>query len=305
MGLTPDGALGGLAIVAESTYGTTPGTPTWVWQNYIDSTVVPKREIIQPKWATFRPATNRKYSVSYGLGEIKLAMSLADSIIGPVLAAGSAKSGSVYTFGDGSEPDTNSFSLLQNYGGGDATAANWFEYIFVGMKPTGYRFEINLDGNAVLTVPVIGRAPTKTAAGSAATPSAPAESNIVMPSDIGSVTYGGSSTAITIQGASINVDLPKTGAERRGLGESTIREPVTNGQPGVSFSVNVDLDAATGNDTIAILDEFLAGNELGDITIGDFTLSGCMLEGDPPSLQAGLMQFALTGRATNLEVTVS
>lgn len=304
MALTPDGALGGLAVVEESTYGTTPASPTWIWQHYVDSTVVPQRTVIKPSWATFQPNTVREYSVAWCEGEIKVAMSNEQDIVGTLLSLGSTFSSNVYTFGDGSEPDATSISLLQNYGGGDASVqANYHEWIFSGVKPTGYRFEFVQDSNVIMTVPVIGQTTTKTSAGSAQTPAPPSESYILMPSDIGTVTYGASSTEITIQGATISVDLPKTGSERRGLGQTTIREPVTNGQPAITFNISVDLDASTGNDTIAILDEFVSGNVLGDITIGDYALTSCMLEGDPPSLSAGLMTWAMTGQATQLDIT--
>lgn len=305
MALTPDGALGGLAIGVETTWGTAPVIGTFDWQNYIDSTLGIRRTVIQPQWATFSPATNRKYSVAYSDGELKLAYNSLDAVVGGLLGCGSTAAALVYTFGSGDEPDNGSFTVRQNYGGGDAVAANWFEWQFAGCKPTAYKWDISMEGNVILTVPVIGKAPTRIADGSVSTPAAPAESGIMMPTDIVTVTYGGSATAITLQGASISVDLPKTGSERRGLGQTTIREPVTNGQPGVKFSVQVDLDASTGNDTISILDAFVAGTELGELVIGDFTLNGCMLEGDPPSLSAGLMQFALTGRATSLDVTLT
>jgi|GEM_PF-2902764 len=303
--LTPDGGLGGIAVVAESTYGTTPGTPTWLWLNHITSSLGPRRSIVQPQWATYAPPSNREYSVAWADGEISCALSYAAGMLA-LFGAGSTASGAVYTFGSGDEPDTNSLSVLQNYGGGDAsTAANYFEWIFAGFKPTAYRFEFQLDGNATLTVPGIAQSTTKSDAGDAETPSPPAESSIIMPSDVGSVTYGGSSTAIAIQSATITVNLPKTGSERRGLGQSTIREPVTNAQPTIDFSISLDLDASSGNDTIALLDDFVDGTEMGALTIGDFALSNCMVQGDPPSLSLGLMQYSLNGQATSLAVTTS
>lgn len=304
MALTPDGSLGGLAVVAESTYGTTPAVPTWAWMNHVNSTVGPRRSIIQPQWATFKPSTNRAYDVPWCDGEIKVALTQERDIIGPLLACGANLSGNDYTFGSGDEPDSNSFSLLQNFGGGHATtAANYYEWIIAGCKPTAYRFEIPLDSNPTLTVPIIGQNATQTGAGSAETPSYPDESYIMMPSDFGTITWGGSSTAFTAQGASIEVSLPKSGQERRGLGASSFREPVSNGQPEINFNITVDLDASTGNITTAFLALLIGGTELGTINIGPFELTECMLEGDTPSLQAGLMQFPLRGRASSLVFT--
>jgi hypothetical protein len=304
MALTPDGSLGGLAVVEESTYGTTPGSPSWTWLHHINSTLVPKRQLIQPEWATYQGSTAREYSHTWAEGELQVAMSLEQDIVGPLLKCGSNFSTNVYTFGSGNAPDIESLSVLQNYGGGHATtAANYFEWIFAGFCPNQYRFNIVSDGNATMTVSGVAQSTTKTEAGSAATPSAAAESYIMMPSDVGSVTYGGSSTAITIQSADITVSLPKTGSERRGLGSTTIRQPVTSGRPVISFSVAVDLDASTGNDTIAILDDFVDGTALGNLVVGDFALSNCYLEGDPPSLSAGLMSYTLTGQAQALAIT--
>jgi hypothetical protein len=126
-----------------------------------------------------------------------------------------------------------------------------------------------------------------------------------MPSDFATVTYGGSSTPFRLQGATLSVSLPKTAGERFGLGSTSIGEPVSNGRPAVNFSLQVDLDGATGNDTIAMLADWYSGTSLGTITIGDFTLNGCYLEGEIPPQQQGFIQFALTGLASSLGVETS
>jgi hypothetical protein len=262
-----------------------------------------RRELIQPNLLSYAAHSARGYSGKYCDGDIVVGMDFNDAVIGPILALAGAKSVNTYAMADGSAPDAESISALLSYGGGGATPANNHEWIYTGVKPNAIRFDIAADTNSSVTLVGIGQGVTKTAIGSAETPNAPAETNVVMPTDIGTVSVDGD--VICLHSATLEVLVPKTGFERRCLG-GTMKEPITNGRPDVTWTLNLDLDDQVSNDTIAILAEFVAGTALGTIALGsEFIMMDCVMGGDFPPLKEGQIDFTISGTASKLSVTTT
>ena len=97
--------------------------------------------------------------------------------------------------------------------------------------------------------------------------------------------------------------MPKTAFDRRCMG-GNMKEQIPNGRPDITFNLNLSLDDTTGNDTIAILAKFVAGDLIGNIDLGGhFLLTNCMMGGDFPGLQEGEIDFTISGTAELLGVT--
>jgi len=303
---TPIGNLGGIAVVPETVYGTTPATPAWVWQHPVSATLGNRREVITPVLLSYSAQACQAYSGIYSDGDIVVGLELEEDIIGPILGLAGHGAAGLFKLGDGSVPDVPSISALLSYGGGGADPTNNLEYIFPGEKATALRFEIVADSNSTLTAVLIGQPGVKTAAGSAIAPAPPGECGVFMPSDVGIVIIGVGETwetEVCLHSATVEVATPKTGFERRCLG-GNMKEPITNARPGVTFSLALDLDDTTGNNTIGLLEAFNAGHAIGDIKIGDdFLLKDAFMGGDFPSLAAGLIDFTLSGSASEFDVT--
>lgn len=303
---TPIGNLGGIALVPEVSYGVTPATPTWVWQHPVSASYGNRREIITPALLSYAAQTNKKYSGIYSDGDLTLGLDLAKAIIAPCLGLVGADAAGVFKLGDGSVPDYDSISALISYGGGGASPENNLEYIFAGVKPTALRFELVEGSNSTLTLVGIGQPGVKTATGAAETPAPPSELNVIMPTDIGTVTVGVGEaweTTVCLHSATMEIAVPKTGFDRRCLG-GVMKEPITNARPSATFTLNLDLDDTTGNDTLGLLEAFNAGHNIGDISIGsDFLIKDSIMGGDFPSLADGLLDFTLSGEASYIQVT--
>ena len=300
---TAIGSLGGIAVIEEVTYGTTPGTPTWIWQHPMASSLGLRRPVVEPNLLSYAAHTARGYSGKFVDGDLVVGLDLGNAVIGDILGTAGSFDIDHFDMGGGDVPDVNSLSVLMSYGGGGATPANHHEWIHTGVKPNAIRFNLEPESNSYLTLVGIGDGSTKTALASAETPNAPAETSVFMPSDLGTVTIGTANTCL--HSATFEVLVPKTGFDRRCMG-GTMREPITAGRPDVTWTINGDLDDDTDNDTIATLALFLAGTNLGTISIGtDFELSDCIMSGDFPALQEGQIDFSISGTASLLAVTVT
>jgi hypothetical protein len=128
--------------------------------------------------------------------------------------------------------------------------------------------------------------------------------DVQLDSDITTITIGG--TAVCVYGATIEVDMNRTGPDRKCLAGSMHRRPVTQGPIAVTAQLQCELSAESGNNTIAYLDNYLAGTTIGDVVLDDWTLKGCYVSGEMPSVQTGIVQFQLNVLANYLElVTVA
>jgi len=305
---TPNGSLGGIAVVPEINYGVTPITPDWKWQHPMAGGLGNRREIITPNLLSYAAQTCRKYSVVFSDGELNVGLNLEKAIIGNILGLVGSEQSNVFKLGDGSVPAVRSLSVLDSYGGGGSAPEDNLEYIFPGIKADALRFEIVADSNSKLTIVTIGQKGEKTADGSASTPNPPTECDVVMPSDIGVVTVGVGEaweTVVCLHSATIEVSTPHTGSGWRCL-NGNMKEPIINARPQVTFSLALDLDDETDNNTVALLEAFNAGLVIGDVTFGSsFLLKDTMMSGDFPSKSEGLIEFNLSGQASYFQVTTT
>ena len=83
-----------------------------------------------------------------------------------------------------------------------------------------------------------------------------------------------------------------------------MNEPITNARPDVTWTLNLDLDDQAGNATIEYLADFVAGDAVGDISLGtDIILTSCIMGGDFPPLKEGQIDFTMSGTASQLSFT--
>jgi len=296
-----NGSLGGLAVIEETVYGTTPGTPTWIWQHPMPSTIGLRRPLVEPNLLSYKAHTARGYSGKFVDGDLVVGLELDTAVIGNILGLAGVYSVDHYTMGDGTEPDVNSISVLESFGGGGATPAQNIEYIHKGVKTNAVRINLEADSNSYLTAVTIGQNSVLSTGGTAVTPDPPAETGVFMPADVGVLTI--LSKVICLYSGVLEVLVPKTGYERRCMG-GTMKQPTTSGRPDITWTFNCDLDDAVGiNETGLILSGFVSGTPLGEITIGtDFVLTDCIMSGDFPPLKEGQIDFSISGTASSLEV---
>jgi len=297
---TPIGNLGGIALEAEATWGTTVGV-AWVWQHPMPSSFGFRREVIEPNLLSYSAHTARGYSGFYADGDINMGLDLNDDVCGTALGLVGAKTVNTYKIGGGDVADIESASILMNYGGGGATPINAHEWIYSGFKPSSLRLDIVPDSNSILTLVGTGKDVTKTGAGDSEIPAPPLETDVFMPADVGAVTL--QTETICLFSATIEALVPKSGYERKCLG-GAMKEQITNARPDVTFTLNLTLDDQTSNNTIIALNKFVTGTDLGTLLLGtDIKLNNCFMTGDFPPLQDGEIDFTITGTADYLEVT--
>lgn len=284
------GDEGIVSVAPETTYGTA-GT-VFVFQHTRSANMALMHELLKPGILGTSYFTQRKYGVKKCSGELNLAYNDSRAVIGNIMASFGNLSTNDYTLGSGDEPDQNSVTIRQDHGG--------HLMQFTGCKGTMLRFEIEAGREIGLVTQWLGQNGTKQ------TPvaiTAPTETGIVWESDLGTITVGG--TALRILGASVQVDIPLEGENRQGIGGTTILEPQRVGRHPVTGTLTVELSDATGANTIAQYDKFIAGTALGDIVLGDIEATSCMMTGDSPDLSAGIRQFAINFEAQTLVVTTT
>ncbi len=283
------GDNGAIQIGPETTYGTV--TAAYVEQHARSATIGPRKALL-PSPRLGQNPTVRSYGVGYTDGEIVLAYDDSRAVIGNLLASVGNLSTNDYTIGTDAAPDTESLSVWVDYGG--------YVLEYLGCQVSSIRFEFSPDSPIVVTAGFLGRASaTKTPTSY----TLPAVAGVVWDSDITPLTIGGA--AMCSLSGSIEVQIPLVGTDRHCLGSSTIKQPCRSGKIITTASLNVELDDATGADSEAVLDLFLAGTTLGDIVIGDFTLSSCYMTGDGPSLGEGITAFPINVEASELVVTTT
>lgn len=275
--MLPIGQDGGIALAPESTWDTA-GT-VFAWQHAVSSSLGFRSNLLKSeRLQRTRPRT--EHSVPYGDGDIVVEYSQSLAIIGTLLRMfGVEGTGDVEI--DGSAPDLTSATGRVNHGG--------IMFQYAGLVGASLRLELAMDKAAKATASFVGGTVTKPAA---VTPSLPDASTIFMPSDLGAITVGGS--PVIIKTASIECKFEVPGADRVGLGASTIMQPYQY-RFACTGSLTVELANDTGNDTEDILDTWIAGTALGDISLsgGDFVLGSCYMAGDAPALQPGAQEFPI------------
>jgi len=297
-----DGMLGNISIAPESTYGTDPATG-YVDQFGIGSTLGLRRSRVRPIRLGRGIVGVSADRAGFIEGEITLAMTNKESIIGDILGLFGNINTSVFSLANDA-PDVTSVSVRVNHG--MDSNGDYLEYVYTGCRGTSLRFDLPENGPPQMVIGLIGRSMAKVA--SPSTVSMPVESNLYLQSDFDALQVASSPYAH--KGVTISLDAPHSGADRSFCGATWIRKPVPSSQMALtgSFVTELDQDSAEANyDTAAIIDLYIAGTTLGAITIGttDFVLSGCEMVGDPPSLGMGAQDFTVNFESNGLAMTLA
>ena len=276
------GDAGGVAVGVEATFGVE--TSGWVVQNAVSATFGARRSFIETGLLNATYPTVREYN-SFSDGEItigytrKRARNLFLNTLGKLTTQ-------TLTFGAGNVPDNAiGLSALVDYGG--------YQMKYLGCSVTKLRWELQPQTTIKQTATLIGRAGSVDA--SPETITIPDITDVQLDSDLATFTLG--AAVICIKSATIEVDPNYTGLERRCLGASGHKQPVSQGPWNITASLECELSTDTGNDTVAQLADYIGGVTIGDLVIDDWTLSGCYMTGDFPALQPGIVTFPINVRA--------
>ena len=293
------GLFGGVSIAPESTYGTDPVTGyTYVHANP-GSTLGLRRSIIRANRQGVAVVAAREQAPAFIDGEIPMGLCITETVVSEVLGLFGNIATSAFTFDLGAAPDSNSASIRVNHGDPGVSGTD-IEYVYTGCKPQGLRFDLPSTGPGTMTVQLVGQDMARVVAPGAVTQ--PSETLLLLPSDYATCSVGG--TAIGHKGITVNLAYPHSGAERAVCGAASIRQPLPTGPKTITGTINVELDSVTGYDGAAIIDLYLAGTDLGVIIIETplFIMSGCVMVGDPPSLNTGVQDFAINFEADTFEM---
>lgn len=286
------GDAGGIAIGVETTYGTAAASK--VWQTPFSASLGTRKSVINPGHLGTAAYSSRRYGPGSSDGDVVVGYHRSRAVTGGLLGALGTLATNTYNFGAGTAP-TNANGLTA-----------WIDYGGLLMQHTGcivskLRWELSVGAAIKLTAEMLGQAGTKI---TPVTITQPTEANIQSDADLATFTLGGAT--ICILGASIEVNQPITSADRVCLGSSAIKQPLWAGRPTITAQLQCELSSDTNNDTIAQLDDYLAGTSVGDLVIDDWTLTSCYMSGDAPALAAGITKLAINVEASGLAlVTVA
>lgn len=276
------GDAGGIAVGVESTFGTEAAA--WVVQNAVSASFGARRTFIDTGLLNATYPTVREYN-QFSDGEIvigytrKRARNLFLNTLGKLTTQ-------TLTFGAGNTPENAvGLSALVDYGG--------YQVKYLGCSVTKLRWDLAPQTTVKQTATLIGRGGAVDATPETIT--VPDIVDVVLDSDLATFTLGGN--AICIKGATIEVDPNYTGLDRRCLGASGHKQPVSQGPWNITASLQCELSTDTGNHTVNELADFLGGTTVGDLAIDDWTLVGCYVTGDMPALQQGIVSFPINVRA--------
>jgi hypothetical protein len=266
----------------ESTFGTEAAA--WVVQNAVSASFGARRNFIDTGLLNATYPTVREY-ISFSDGEIvtgytrKRARNLFLNTLGKLTTQ-------TLTFGAGNTPENAvGLSALVDYGG--------YQVKYLGCSVTKLRWDLAAQTTVKQTATLIGHGGAVDA--SPETITVPDIVDVQLDSDLATFTLG--TAAICIKGATIEVDPNYTGLDRRCLGASGHKQPVSQGPWNITASLQCELSTDVGNDTVAQLADFLGGTTVGDLVIDDWTLVGCYMTGDMPALQQGIVSFPINVRA--------
>jgi len=276
------GDAGGIAVGAETVFGTE--TAAWVVQNAVSASFGARRTFIETGLLNATYPTVREYN-QFSDGEMVIGYTRkrARNVFLNTLGTLSTQT---LSFGTGSAP-TNAVGLsaLVDYGG--------YQVKYLGCSVTKLRWELAAQTTVKQTATLIGRGGTVDATPETIT--IPDIVDVQLDSDLATFTLG--TATICIKGATIEVDPNMTGIDRRCLGASGHKQPVSQGPWNITAQLQCELSTDTSNDTVAQLADFLGGVTVGDLAIDDWTLVGCYMTGDMPALQSGIVSFPINVRA--------
>jgi len=278
---TPVGLLGGVSIGPETTYNTK--SAAMVFLHGAGSTIGPRTPLVRASKRLGRKAMPTARGPKYWDGDLTACFTAEDDLMSDIYGLFCNDVASPYTIGDGSTPAVASASVSVNHGG--------HEWTYTGGKATALRIDIPKEGEASFTLTLVGKTTAKEA--SASTVTVPADTLLRMPR--GALpTLLIDSTAVAFKSASIEITAPHTGAERSDYGATEIREPLASGPISIRGSIVVELDDATGANTIALLATHLSTGALSSIGFGTaIVITSAISVGDPPAWQAGVQEFTL------------
>jgi hypothetical protein len=282
-----NGHNGYIAVGDESVaYGTAAGTP--VYQHAVSSGLKAQENRVKAPVLGGLSATTGIRLTRWSEGSITLAHTDEDDEVGVIYSHLASASGSVYTFGG--TPTVDSHTVFVGFGG--------IEYEFTGCVARSITWTLNNGGISTIGLDYMGRYPTKQ---TEASPSRPPESEIITPGDLDTFTVGGTAVGC-LKSATITFSWPATGTERIRLGSDLMPQPIRSDRPTISGTFTLELDDATGSDTIALLDDMIADSAGQAVVLDQFSLGGVKFMGNIPDLSGGLIDVPLTFEGTSLTV---
>jgi len=286
------GDAGGIAVGTESTFGTEAAA--FVWLNTLPSSFGARRPMIDHGLLNNTYPTARLFSPGHADGDLGIGF-VRSRAVNLFLANCGKLTTQTIAFGGGNVPDNDvGLSVRMNLGGP--------EMLYKGCSVGKLRWELAANQIVKQIATMIGGPGERDATPTTVT--VPDITDVQLDSDLATFTIGG--TACAVYGATIEVDMNRTGPDRKALGGSMHRRPVVQGPMTVTAQLQCELSVEAGASTIAYLDNYLAGTAVGDVVIDDWTLKGCYVSGEMPSVQTGIVQFQLNVLANYLElVTVA
>jgi len=286
-----NGDLGWIAAAAESTYGTLGST--LVYQQGISAALkLNENRSIPPVLGSVASDPGNRLA-SWVAGSISLGHSDEADDVGILYGNCGSVSTGTYTFGGTAVNDSLSFFVdIENV-----------EYDFAGCVIQGITWNLSGGDYSTMDLDVIGRSVAKYA-GAARSASLPPSSEVVVPGDLSTFTVGGTAVG-SLKSATINWSWPVSDIGRQRLGATNLPQPVRVGRQTVTATFTVELNDDTGDDTVDLIDSYIADTSLGAIVCDNFTLSGCVMTGDLPDLAAGLRDVTISVTATGLTVATS
>ena len=240
---------------------------------------------------------------AYVEGELVAGFSNSTVVLDALLGAMCAESTAVFTIGDGSMPDNTSLTVENNYGG--VAASDTYATEFLGLIPVKFRIDMPANASAFMTIGFAGKDEAEVT--SPSDPSPFTQSGLFMPSEYGALSFD--SVECTFKGGFVEATIPHGFIGLDDIGADTVRRACWAGNWSVNWSFNVELDDATGSDTIAHLSNYIgdgAGEkgDVGTIALGSWLSLGTpWMTGDHPSQQIGPVDWVISGEAKELEIT--
>lgn len=283
---TPVGLLGGVSVGPESVYNTESAAK--VFLHGASSTLGKRTPLVRASKRMGRKVQPAARTASYWDGEITACWTAEDDLMESIYGLFCNDVASPYTIGGNDVPAVPSLTASVNHGG--------HEWTYTGGKATSLRIDIPKEGEASFTLSLIGKSVAKEV--TASTVTIPADSLIVLPGGaLSSLTIA--SAAMAFKSATIEISAPHTGPERGDYGAAEIREPLPSGALSIRGSIVLELDDATGADTIALLATHLSTGAIGGMAFGTaIVIANAISVGDPPAWQAGVQEFTLNWECT-------
>lgn len=287
-----DRSLGWVALADEAVAYGTLGTSLVYQQGISVSPTFNEVRTIPPVLGSVSASTGVRLASNFS-GTVTLAHTDEGDDVGVLYGHFGSVSSGTYTFGG--TPVYDSLSLFYDLGG--------VEYDVAGCVASSVTWNLVNQDFSTVAFDLIGRAPVKYS-GSARTPSLPPATELVKPVDLATFTVGGTPIA-GISGATITYSRQVTGMERQRLGTSVLAEPCIYGRPTITATFTLEMDDATGNDSLDTIDNMLADAAGANIVLDNFALGGCKVVGDMPELSRGLGSVSLRVQATSLAVVTT